>query len=359
MKNWGRKPFRFPAPGLSILRSSFFILHLNEVIYERLDACPVCGKTEFRNKLVVEDKSVSHESFAIVQCTECTFQFTNPRPDAAHIGRYYESDEYVSHNSGAGGLLNQAYKVARFFTLRRKVGLLGELSGLKAGAAGQLLDYGCGTGHFLAAAQAAGWQVAGVEPNARARQEASQRLSQPVGTGPLTDFAPASFDAITLWHVLEHVHQLNETLAQLTALLKPTGVLLIAVPNVESLDAQHYREHWAAYDVPRHLYHFAPKPMTKLLKKHQLKVRETLPMPLDAYYVSLLSERYRAERGGGLLATLKAGYQSNRYAAQHEGQYSSLLYVAGWRAPKPGSAAQQKAGQPAAAVAPTPKFSNS
>ena len=292
---------------------------------------------EFRNKLVVEDKSVSHESFAIVQCAGCEFQFTNPRPDAAHIGRYYESDEYVSHNSGAGGVLNQAYKVARFFTMRRKVGLINTFSGLQNGP-GRLLDYGCGTGHFLAAAQAAGWHVAGLEPNARARQEASRRVGQPVGEGPLTDFVPASFDVITLWHVLEHVHKLHETLAQLTALLRPTGVLLIAVPNVESLDAQHYREHWAAYDVPRHLYHFAPKTMARLLKKHQLKVIEPRPMPLDAYYVSLLSEQYRAERGGGLLATLKAGYQSNRYAAQHEGQYSSLLYVAGRPAPKPAGA---------------------
>ena len=297
--------------------------------YERLDNCPVCQKTEFKNKLVVEDKTVSHESFAIVQCAACGFQFTNPRPGADEIGRYYESDEYVSHNSGAGGLINQAYKVARFFTMRRKVGLLNKLAPRR----GKLLDYGCGTGHFLAAAKSAGWQVAGLEPNARARTEASERLGQPVGEGSLESFEPGSFDAITLWHVLEHVHTLNETLAQLIRLLRPDGVLLIAVPNVESLDAQHYRENWAAYDVPRHLYHFAPKTMSQLLKKHKLTIRQTLPMPLDAYYVSMLSERYRGERAGGPLAVLKAGYTSNQYAAQHEGQYSSLLYVAGRRTP--------------------------
>ena len=303
--------------------------------YERLDVCPICAKKEFRNKLVVADKSVSQESFAIVQCAHCSFQFTNPRPDAAHIGRYYESDAYVSHNSGAAGLLNQAYKVARFFTMRRKVALVKKLSGLQNGA-GKLLDYGCGTGHFLAAAKAAGWQVQGLEPAARARAEASQRVGQPIGEKLLTDIAPGSLDVITLWHVLEHIHQLNEVMTQLIALLKPTGVLLIAVPNVESFDAQHYRENWAAYDVPRHLYHFSPKTMALLLKKHQLALRETLPMPLDAYYVSLLSERQQAERSGGLLATLKAGYYSNRYAEQHEGQYSSLLYVAGRRVAKPG-----------------------
>ena len=329
------------------------------MIYERLKSCPVCGKTEFTNKLVVEDRTVSGESFAIVQCAACEFQFTNPRPDAAHIGRYYESAAYVSHNSGAGGLLNQAYKLARFFTMRRKVGLIKRLSRLPGGP-GALLDYGCGTGHFLAAAKSAGWRVQGHEPNPAARAEASRRVGQPIGEGPLTNLTPGSFDVITLWHVLEHVHQLNETLAQLTALLRPGGVLLIAVPNVESLDAQHYRQDWAAYDVPRHLYHFAPKTMTQLLKKHRLTLRETLPMPLDAYYVSLLSERQRAARpagsgsstsktGGGLLATLQAGYQSNRYARQHQGQYSSLLYVAAPRAPKPGGLARATPGAATAA----------
>lgn len=284
----------------------------------------MCGKNSFRNKLIVEDKSVSKESFAIVQCEACSFQFTNPRPDAASIGRYYESDAYVSHNSAAEGVVNQAYRVARFFMLRRKVSLLRRLVPTK----GRLFDYGCGTGHFLAAAKSSGWQVAGWEPNARAREAATLRVGQPIGTESLASFQAGSFDAVTLWHVLEHVHTLNETLAQLISLLKPDGVLLIAVPNVDSLDAQHYRQDWAAYDVPRHLYHFNSKTMTQLLKKHKLKVLETLPLPLDAYYVSILSEKHRAERDGGLLAVLKAGYKSNQYAAQHEGQYSSLIYVA-------------------------------
>nr|WP_262908666.1 class I SAM-dependent methyltransferase [Hymenobacter translucens] len=274
--------------------------------------------------MVVEDKSVSKESFAIAQCVACSFQFTNPRPGVADIGRYYESEEYVSHNSGAGGVINQAYRVARFFTMRRKVALLNKLAPRK----GRVLDYGCGTGHFLAASKSNGWHVAGVEPSARASTEATRRVGQPIGNDSLAKFEKGTFDAVTLWHVLEHVHTLNETLRELIALLKPDGVLIIAVPNVESLDAQHYRQDWAAYDVPRHLYHFSPKTMTLLLKKHKLAVRAQLPMPLDAYYVSMLSEKHRAERGGGLLTVLKAGYHSNRYAAQHENQYSSLIYVA-------------------------------
>jgi 2-polyprenyl-3-methyl-5-hydroxy-6-metoxy-1,4-benzoquinol methylase len=275
----------------------------------------------------VQDKSVSQEMFTIVQCQDCEFQFTNPRPDAAHIGKYYESDAYVSHNSGAQGLINRVYNVARFFTVRRKVALITKLNG---GRAGRLLDYGCGTGHFLAGAKKAGWQVTGLEPNARARQDAAERVGQPIQEPTaLTKLAPNSFDTITLWHVLEHVHALHKTLDELIAALKPGGKLLIAVPNVESLDAQHYRQDWAAYDVPRHLYHFSASTMRRLLARHKLATQQVMSLPLDAYYISMLSERNRSpERAGGPLVVLKAGYLSNQYAEQHDGQYSSLLYVA-------------------------------
>ena len=294
---------------------------------ELLEACPVCGSPALADKLQVQDKSVSQETFTIQQCQACEFQFTNPRPDAAHIGKYYESDAYVSHNSGAQGLINQVYKVARFFTVRRKVALITKLNGAQKG---RLLDYGCGTGHFLAGAKKAGWQVAGLEPNGRAREEAAERVGQSIAEpADLATLAPGSVDVITLWHVLEHVHTLNETLDELIRALKPGGKLLIAVPNVDSLDAQHYRQDWAAYDVPRHLYHFGPGPMGQLLARHGLVVSQKLPLALDAYYVSMLSERHRpAERAGGLLAVLKAGYTSNQYAAQHDTQYSSVLYVA-------------------------------
>jgi 2-polyprenyl-3-methyl-5-hydroxy-6-metoxy-1,4-benzoquinol methylase len=297
------------------------------VPYERLENCPVCGSPDFRDKLQVQDKSVSQELFTIVQCHNCEFQFTNPRPDAAHIGKYYESDAYVSHNSSAQGLINRVYNIARFFTVRHKVALITKLNG---GRAGRLLDYGCGTGHFLAGAKEKGWQLVGLEPNARARQEATERVGQPIQEPTaLAELARGSFDVITLWHVLEHVHTLNETLDQLLAVLKPGGKLLIAVPNVESLDAQHYRQDWASYDVPRHLYHFSPSTMRHLLAQHGLMVQQTLPLRLDAYYISMLSERNRSvERVGGPLAVLKAGFLSNQYAAQHDGQYSSVLYVA-------------------------------
>ncbi len=292
----------------------------------------MCGSPDLHDKLRVQDKSVSQETFTIQQCAACGFQFTNPRPAAASIGRYYESDAYVSHNSAAQGLVNRVYKVTRYFTVRRKVALITKLNG---GRPGQLLDYGCGTGHFLARAKQAGWRVTGLEPNDRARHDAAARVGQPIlDAADLTGLAPASFDLISLWHVLEHVHALEATLSELITKLKPGGRLLVAVPNAESLDAQHYRQNWASYDVPRHLYHFVPATMQRLLARHGLRVVQTLPLVLDAYYISMLSERHLApERAGGPLAVLKAGYKSNQYAAQHGGQYSSVLYVAERAAP--------------------------
>lgn len=292
----------------------------------------MCGSPDLHDKLQVQDKSVSQEVFTIQQCAACGFQFTNPRPAAASIGKYYESDAYVSHNSAAQGLVNRVYKVARYFTVRRKVALITKLNG---GKPGQLLDYGCGTGHFLARAKQAGWQVTGLEPNDRARHDAAARVGQPIlDAAALAGLAPGSFDLISLWHVLEHVHALEATLSELITKLKPGGRLLIAVPNAESLDAQHYRQNWASYDVPRHLYHFVPATMQRLLARHGLRVAQTLPLVLDAYYISMLSERHLApERAGGPLAVLKAGYKSNQYAAQHGGQYSSVLYVAERAAP--------------------------
>jgi SAM-dependent methyltransferase len=238
------------------------------VATELLTTCPVCGSPDLHDKLRVQDKSVSQETFTIQQCAACGFQFTNPRPEAASIGKYYESDAYVSHNSAAQGLVNRVYKAARYFTVRRKVALITKLNG---GQPGRLLDYGCGTGHFLAQARRTGWQVAGLEPNPRARQDAAARVGQPIQEpAALATLPPGSFDIITLWHVLEHVHALNETLTQLIGKLTPGGRLLLAVPNPDSLDAQHYRQDWAAYDVPRHLYHFVPATMRQLLARHGL-----------------------------------------------------------------------------------------
>lgn len=289
--------------------------------YERLDKCPLCQKPDFRNFLVVQDKSVSQESFVIVQCENCGFKFTNPRPDQDSIGGYYASENYISHSNTSKGLINKAYKLVRSMTIRQKVELINRVS-----EKGAILDYGCGTGHFLAACQKEGWRIAGIEPNETAREQASQLAETPVKACLDESLEPEQFHVVTMWHVLEHIHTLNETFGHLIRLTRPQGHLIVAVPNADSLDAQEYQENWAAYDVPRHLYHFTQQTMKRFLKKHKLDLVEILPMKFDAYYVSMLSEKYREKNN--LVRFMLNGYRSNQHANQHKNDYSSLIYVA-------------------------------
>ncbi|CAN5885355.1 class I SAM-dependent methyltransferase [soil metagenome] len=290
--------------------------------YERLDHCPLCQKTEFKNFLVVQDKSVSQESFVIVQCENCGFKFTNPRPNEKSIGTYYESEDYISHSNTSKGIINKAYKIVRSMTVRQKVDLLNRVS-----EKGGILDYGCGTGHFLEACQKDGWEVSGVEPNDTARQQASNLIHKPIWPALQQEMEPLSFRVVTLWHVLEHIHTLHETFGHLVQLTRPQGLVIVAVPNADSLDAEEYKENWAAYDVPRHLYHFNQQTMKRFLKKHKLELLETIPMKFDAYYVSMLSEKY-LEKKTSLVRFMLKGYKFNRYASQNRNNYSSLIYVA-------------------------------
>ncbi|WP_162054177.1 class I SAM-dependent methyltransferase [Pontibacter pamirensis] len=290
--------------------------------YERLEQCPICGKEEFKNFLVVTDNAVSKESFVIVECENCSFKFTNPRPDTESIGQYYESDEYISHSNTKSGIINRAYHVVRSITTKQKVELINRHSPAK----GSVLDYGCGTGVFLSACKKDGWEVRGVEPNDKAREAASAETSELIAES-LQDIQGEKFEVITLWHVLEHIHTLNETVSQLLDSLQEDGTLIIAVPNADSHDAKEYKADWAAYDVPRHLYHFTQPTMKRFLKKHKMVLAEVLPMKFDAYYVSMLSEKHK-EGKNKMISSVLNGYKSNSYAEKNGNDYSSLIFVA-------------------------------
>ncbi|HEY9362172.1 MAG TPA: class I SAM-dependent methyltransferase, partial [Chitinophagaceae bacterium] len=227
--------------------------------------CPVCGSTHLTKVLTVKDYTVSKEDFQLWECATCSLRFTQDVPDEASIIPYYKSEEYISHTNTDKGLINTLYKAVRKLTLTQKRKLINRVTGLKKGV---LLDVGSGTGAFAGEMQKHGWVVTGLEPDEGARKIAQKDFG--INLEPADSFyqlPPASFDAITLWHVLEHVHDLHRYIAQLKILLKPAGKLLIAVPNYTSLDADIYKEFWAAYDVPRHLYHFSPAAMRKLAEK--------------------------------------------------------------------------------------------
>jgi SAM-dependent methyltransferase len=288
-----------------------------------VNTCPVCGHNSWSESLRCIDHTVSHETFAITTCSVCGFLATNPRPADEDLSRYYQSTAYISHTDKADSVIDKIYKLARTFTLRWKENLI-----TKYADAGLLLDYGCGTGDFLSYCTQKQWKTVGVEPATKARSIALSKLGSNIH--PSLQEAPhAKYDAITLWHVLEHVSDLATLITQLRNMLKEDGTLFIAVPNYKSYDGEHYQSKWAGYDVPRHLWHFTPDSMKKLLSKNNLRVMAIHPMKLDAYYVSLLSEKYINNGKATVYSFMRAfflGLTSN-IRARKTGNYSSLIYV--------------------------------
>jgi SAM-dependent methyltransferase len=287
--------------------------------------CPICKGKETSPALSVKDFSVSGEYFDICVCNRCNFFFTENPPSPNKIGRYYQSDEYISHTDSNEGLFNKVYQLVRRFTLSSKHRLIIKYSSISS--QGKLLDYGCGTGAFLKEMQTGGWDVAGIEPDEAARLRASaQTNTTVVEPSKMQIYQDEVFDVITLWHVLEHVHDLHPTLDKLAGMLSVRGLMVIAVPNHTSFDAKHYRENWAAYDVPRHLYHFNPKSLDLLLRRHGLTIAKILPMWFDSIYVSLLSEKYKHGKIR-MIPAIIYGILSNFISLFRPGTCSSQIYI--------------------------------
>lgn len=278
----------------------------------------------------VKDYSVSGESFQLIHNKEWDYLETVPKPELDKLAAYYKSDDYISHTDTSRNLFEKVYQLIRSLSLKRKLKLINEAldhdPNSFSASEKKLLDFGCGTGDFLKVAQANGWDVTGIEPNQKARNLANNKCADAAfDTEYLNDLPPNEFDVITLWHVLEHLPDLQNQLHTLERLLTQNGTLVIAVPNYKSKDAKHYKKCWAAYDVPRHLYHFSQKAISKLAVAHKMKVIKTKPMIFDAFYVSLLSEKHKS----GHMNPVKAlwnGLRSN-WSAKQSGEYSSLIYI--------------------------------
>lgn len=287
-----------------------------------LRQCPLCGSSQFSQYLTCTDYTATNEDFNLQQCVTCKFILTNPRPDSESLSRYYDSEEYISHSGRSTGLITALYLQARKRTIKWKRKLVSRYKPV-----GSILDFGCGTGQVLNEFRINGWTISGVEPSPNARQLAANLTGTNIASST-SDLEHRQFDVITMWHVLEHIPNLNSQLAELKSMLNPGGFMLIAVPNNEAADAAHYRQFWAAWDVPRHLWHFTKETMSILLQAHGLRIKEVLPMTLDAYYVSLLSEKYLGHSQPiALLRAFFNGLQSNR-KARATTNYSSLIYIA-------------------------------
>lgn len=283
--------------------------------------CPACNSGRIKFALSVKDHTVSNLDFQIWQCQDCGLRFTQDIPGSSEIGDYYRSEEYVSHTESRQGLINKIYHQVRQITLRQKRKLVERHStGLSNR---KLLDIGCGTGAFLETMKHAGWEVQGLEPDEGARNIALSRKVNVLAPEALFTLQD-QYSAISMWHVLEHVHDLHGYLDRIAKLLVPNGVLYVAVPNYMSFDAQHYGVEWAAYDVPRHLYHFSPASMEKLVAAHGMEITETRPMWFDSFYVSMLSEKYKH---GSLFSALLNGLRSNIKAWGDTRRCSSVIYL--------------------------------
>tara|TARA_B110000902_G_scaffold100051_1_gene118302 strand:+ start:3092 stop:3949 length:858 start_codon:yes stop_codon:yes gene_type:complete len=264
-----------------------------------------------------KDHTVSGELYRVMKNQEYDFLVTSPVP--SDLAKYYQSEDYISHTDAKKSLFDNVYQIVKRHTLKKKVALLNSFLPEQK----TVLDIGAGTGDFLHACKKDNWKVVGVEPSIKAREIAESK--NVLLEKELSFFKGQKFDVITLWHVLEHVENLEAYTQSLQELLKENGTLLIAVPNYKSFDASHYGSFWAAFDVPRHVWHFSQTSIQKIFALVSLKVVQTIPMKFDAYYVSLLSEKYKNGKMN-ILKSFWIGFQSN-IKAKRSSEYSSLIYV--------------------------------
>ena len=297
-----------------------FHVKLNQNKVE-IKQCPVCAKDDFSLFLKTKDYFLTQEDFKIDQCRNCGFVFTNPIPSQSELPKYYDSPDYLSHTANDSSFTAQIYKLFRNANIKNKYKLVNRLAKGKS-----ILDIGCGTGELLNYFQEKGWKTRGVEPNQLARAFATKNYELEVfDENELNSFEKNSFDVISMWHVLEHVPDLNGRMNQLKRLVKEDGLLVIALPNLDSPDAVKYGPKWAGLDVPRHLFHFTKGTFELLVKAHKMELIETIPMKFDAYYVSVLSEKYLGRKIPYFPAFLN-GLRSN-LRARRDNNYSSMIYI--------------------------------
>jgi 2-polyprenyl-3-methyl-5-hydroxy-6-metoxy-1,4-benzoquinol methylase len=288
------------------------------------DQCPLCLSRNIGERLDCTDHFVSGRLFQIAGCSDCGFVFTQDPPGEDEIGSYYESGDYISHSDTSKGVVNKLYRFARGLMLKRKRNIVARVTGRPTGL---LLDIGSGTGYFADTMKRGGWDVKGIEINEKARNFSQSAFGLDISSPEnLPSLGKNSFDCITLWHVMEHFHDPGKYISEIADLLKPEGICLVALPNSSSYDARYYGPDWAAWDVPRHLWHYTPETFSLFAKQHEMKVVSQLILPLDVFYISILSEKYKGSSiplvKGGMLAlwfTIRTIFNRKRC--------SSVIYI--------------------------------
>lgn len=265
--------------------------------------------------LTCKDHLVTGEEFDLVKMQDSEILKTEPVPE--NLAKYYESKEYISHTDSSKNLQDKIYHWVKNFMLLQKLKWINEFR-----EPGNILDIGAGTGDFLETAKLKNWKVSGVEPNSFAREKAVEKGIDL--KSKLSEISSSDFDVITMWHVLEHVEDPQEYILHLDKLLNENGILVVAVPNYKSYDAVHYKNFWAAYDVPRHLWHFSQNGIKQLFSKNGFELIKTKPLVFDSFYVSLLSEKHKTGSSNFIKAFITGLFSNLR--ATTSGEYSSMVY---------------------------------
>ena len=288
------------------------------------DKCPLCKSRALKRRFTCIDKFATGESFDVYECCNCGLSFTQGVPDEKEIDRYYESQAYISHSNTNKGIVNRVYHLVRKIMLRNKARMVERLTLLKNG---RLLDYGAGTGHFARVMASKGWNVTAIEKNDNARRFAYEEFGfEMLPTEALTTINNKELDVVTMWHVMEHIQDPDRMWSELYRTLDDTGIAVIAVPNSDSYDSRIYKEYWAAYDVPRHLWHFTPSTIMRWGEKHGFVLERQYTMPFDGFYISMLSEQYK----GSHLHTIKGfwnGFKGWIAQSKKRSASSSIIYV--------------------------------
>jgi len=301
--------------------SFFYFYTMEKISYQ---ACAACDNKDIRKVMDVKDHSISQESFEVWECASCALRFTQNVPSPENIAPYYKSEEYISHSDTKKGIVNNLYHRVRTIMLDRKFRLVAKYSQTK-----QLLDYGAGTGYFPAYVQSKKHPVTAIEIDPDARSYAKEKFGLEVLSPEVLEDGTLDknqFDVISLWHVMEHLYNPKTYAKRFHELLMTNGHLIVAVPNYTSSDATYYQNSWAAYDVPRHLWHFSPASMKEMIESQGFTLVEKKGMPFDSFYVSLLSEKYKNGKSS-LFGGFRRGFSSYSKSRRDVDRCSSIIYV--------------------------------
>ena len=286
--------------------------------------CPMCHGKQTSLRVSCRDHFTTGEVFDVYECSDCSLIWTLNPPTPDCMGAYYDTDAYISHSNTKQGIVNKVYHLVRSFMLYKKALLIEKHTPTKPGS---LLDIGAGIGLFCNYMRKRGWQIEGIEPSVKARSYAQECYNLKLkDVSHLSKLPKESKDIVTLWHVLEHIPNMNEELSLIHSIIKPGGKLVLALPNPASFDASVYKEFWAAYDVPRHLWHFKALALTRLLEKYNFRLIDLKTMPFDGFYISILSEQHKKNS----FAFLKGGWTGLKgwlKSQRRKEKSSSLIYI--------------------------------